>query len=269
MQRRPYSRWQLASKWLWYYITASNGRGHGIHSPFVYSFISELLMDNRRFPSFNRIEDLRRELKKDQTKLTVADFGAGSQISKGQQRSVASIAKHAAKRPRLAQLLFRSVQYFQPAAVLELGTSLGISAAYLAAANPSIPVITLEGAAELGKAAENNFKTLGLENITVMHGRFDERLPEVLPSLPRPTLVYIDGNHQQAPTIAYFKLLKDELGKDAILIFDDIHWSPGMETAWKIIRKDPAVTCSIDLFSVGFIFMRSEIKLPLHFTIRY
>ena len=31
-----YSKFQLSFKWLKYYMLASNRKGHGIHSPFVY-----------------------------------------------------------------------------------------------------------------------------------------------------------------------------------------------------------------------------------------
>ncbi|MFT4024859.1 MAG: hypothetical protein QM664_13870 [Flavihumibacter sp.] len=96
----PYPHWRLAVKWLHYYLTASNGRGHGVHSPFVYRFIRELLMDKSPDPAFEKIESLRRQLKHDQTLLTVDDFGAGSAHDNGRQRSIASLAKRAAKSPR-------------------------------------------------------------------------------------------------------------------------------------------------------------------------
>ena len=38
-----YSNAQLALKFIKYYLTASNGKGHGIHSPFVYEFVTKIL----------------------------------------------------------------------------------------------------------------------------------------------------------------------------------------------------------------------------------
>ena len=35
-----YSSFQLALKYLRYWFTASNGKGHGVHSPFVFEFIT-------------------------------------------------------------------------------------------------------------------------------------------------------------------------------------------------------------------------------------
>jgi hypothetical protein len=54
-----------------------------------------------------------------------------------------------------------------------------------------------------------------------------------------------------------------------ILVFDDIHWSEGMEKAWEEIKKNERVTCSVDLFFIGIVFLRKEFKEKLDFTIRF
>ena len=42
-----YSTFKLAQKYFHYYFTASNGKGHGIHSPFVFDFIKNVLRDKK------------------------------------------------------------------------------------------------------------------------------------------------------------------------------------------------------------------------------
>src|SRR5882757_7880774 len=100
-----YSRLQLARKYIRYYITASNGKGHGVHSPFVFDFIKNVLNDGQDYPAFRRIEALRARLVKDGTMLEVEDMGAGSTVAAGWQRRIGEIARHAAKPPRLGRLL--------------------------------------------------------------------------------------------------------------------------------------------------------------------
>ena len=46
----------LIKKYVQYYFTASNGKGHGVHSPFVYQFIQEVLLDKKYPDSSNLIE---------------------------------------------------------------------------------------------------------------------------------------------------------------------------------------------------------------------
>jgi hypothetical protein len=43
-------------------------------------------------------------------------------------------------------------------------------------------------------------------------------------------------------------------------VIDDIHWSSGMQAAWKQIISDPAVKVSIDLFNIGIIWFRNELS---------
>jgi predicted O-methyltransferase YrrM len=264
-----YSRFQLAFKYLSYYLTASNGKGHGIHSPFVFHFITKVLNDKTHYPEYQPIEDLRQKLLKDQTILTIEDFGAGSSLNKTNQRTIASIAKNAAKQKKYSQLLFRIVKEYQAKTILELGTSLGITTSYLATANLAGKVITMEGAKEIAKIARQNFKTLELSNIEITEGNFDDKLSSIIYHLSSVDLAFIDGNHQQEPTERYFQQLLPKTHNDSILIFDDIHWSPRMEQAWQAILEHPSVRCSIDLFFIGIILFRSEFREKQHFTIRF
>ena len=79
-----YSKSQLASKWFQYYIRASNGRGHGIHSPFVYELIREVFNDDRDYYAYKLIEKVKKTLLQDERILQVNDPGAGSGIKKGE-----------------------------------------------------------------------------------------------------------------------------------------------------------------------------------------
>ena len=128
-----YSRYRLAQKYLHYYFTAANGKGHGIHSPFVFDFILHVLNDRVAYPDYAAVEDLRGRLRKDGTLLEIEDLGAGSAWKAPRQRSVGDITRRAAKPAKLGQLLYRVARYYRPVRVVELGTSLGFSTAYLVA----------------------------------------------------------------------------------------------------------------------------------------
>lgn len=265
-----YSRWQLAQKFIRYYLSASNGKGHGVHSPFVYEFIVHVLNDTTQYDAYEKVEKLRKELLAERAVILVEDFGAGSTVSgKARQRSIASIAKHAAKPEKWSQLLYRIVNYYQPETILELGTSLGISTAYMALANPHAYVVTAEGSNAIAAEAFRNFTDLHLTNIETVEGNFDDTLPTILEELPSLDMAFIDGNHRLKPTLQYFEQILARTHNFSVIVLDDIHWSNEMEQAWETIKKDPRVRMTIDLFFVGLVFFREEFKVKQHFTIRF
>jgi predicted O-methyltransferase YrrM len=240
-----------------------------MHSPFVFEFIAKVLNDKTVYPEYEKAESLRNQLLNDNTVLEVEDFGAGSVIDKKNKRSISSIAKNAAKPKKFAQLLFRMVKYYQPATILELGTSLGITTSYLSLARPGARLITMEGSKEIAEVAKRNFRDLEIRNIEITEGNFDNTLSSVVRGLSTVAFVFIDGNHRQEPTERYFKELLTKTSNDSILVFDDIHWSSEMEEAWETIKDNAAVTCSIDLFFIGIIFFRKEFKEKQYFAIRF
>lgn len=264
-----YSPLQAAAKYFKYYVHAANSKGHGTHSPFVYEFITEVMNDFTKYPDFGKVETLRKQLLVDDTIIKIEDMGAGSAVTVSNERTIASIAKNAAKPKKFAQLLYRMVKYYQSQTILELGTSLGITTSYLALANPKAKVITLEGASPLAAKAHQNFRDLGINNIELIEGNFDDTLGAVLKNNPSIDFAFVDGNHRQEATERYFNQLLPHLHNNSLLVFDDIHWSKEMETAWRNIVQNEAVICDIDLFYIGILSFRKEFKEKQGFSIRF
>jgi predicted O-methyltransferase YrrM len=264
-----YSPSALALKYLRYYVNAANGKGHGVHSPFVFTFIKEVLNDRTNYPEYAKVEKLRQKLRNDHRDIQVLDLGAGSVHGDGSLRKISTIARNAAKPAKFGQLLFRIMRHYKPEQVLELGTSLGITTAYLAMGNRATTVSSIEGSPAVADIAGQNLQELSLQNVQVQTGGFDELLPAVAKSLTGSALVFIDGNHSKQPTLNYFHTLLPRLGHGSILIFDDIHWSKGMEEAWEEISAHPSVMLTIDLFFIGIVFFRNEFQIKQQFTIRF
>lgn len=264
-----YSSFQLAKKYLRYYITASNGKGHGVHSPFVFDFIANVLGDKKQYEYYALIEKKRQQLLKDETVIEVEDFGAGSAVMKSNKRVVKQIAASSLKSKKFAQLLFRIVRYYQPSNMLELGTSLGITTSYLAEGNKNSFVYTAEGSSAIASIAMQNFTALQLKNIQITQGDFNQTLEPLLNRIGKIDFAFVDGNHRKTPTLEYFEKILYHSHASTILIFDDIHWSKEMEAAWTTIQQHSSVTLTIDLFFIGLVFINPDFKVKQHFSIRF
>jgi predicted O-methyltransferase YrrM len=264
-----YSSFELARKYLNYYINAKNGKGHGVHSPFVFDFIIHVLNDKKEYECYKKIESLREKLLNDNSVIEVEDFGAGSAIIPFKKRRINAVAKTSLKNKKFAKLLYRIVNYYKPHSTIELGTSFGITTCYIATANKNAEVNTFEGSKEIAKIARQNFERAGLRNINLIEGNFDKTFEDTLATIKKVDLAFVDGNHRRDATLDYFLSLLKKSSGSSIFIFDDIHWSEEMEETWKQIREHDAVTLTIDLFFIGLVFFNPDFKAVQHFTIRF
>jgi predicted O-methyltransferase YrrM len=192
------------------------------------------------------------------------DFGAGSRYFKSPNRTVSKIAGHAGISLKRSKLLFRVIRHLNTVKMLELGTSVGLASCAMSLANPDGSLQTIEGCGETLKCAQNYFSKLGLPNIETFCGTFDE-----FPLKENQTfdLIFFDGHHQKEATLRYFDKFLPTAHNDSVWIFDDIHWSEGMQQAWEAIKSHEAVQVTIDTFQWGFVFFRKE-QAKEHFTIK-
>ena len=240
---------------LQYVLRAHYRKGHWVHSPFTFHTLNYVIFERTPYYSFSVIENLRQQLQHNNTTLNLQPLGT----SNAKTTTIAKELKNSAKSPRLAQLLQRLCASNQSHYIIELGTNLGLSTAYLASNNSNSQVFTLEGQPELCQIAQQNFKQLHLNNIKIIEGNIDDTLPRLIQQIPQIDLLFIDANHQYQATLDYYNLAKSKVHKNAIIIFDDIHWSKGMQQAWNEIRQDPDIRLSIDIFHMGIVWFNTDI----------
>lgn len=240
---------------------------HAVHSPFVFSLITKCLYDKKSKPEYTPLKAYRQSLLQNNNTIVVTDFGAGSKVFKSNTRIISKIAQTAGITSKRAEILFRMVRYFQPETVLEIGTSLGLASAALSLGNAKAKITTLEGCPATAKQAQEQFQKFNFKNIDSVVTEFSGYLNSPQSLTTNYQFIYFDGNHSKEATLAYFDYLLSTITNETVWIFDDIHWSPEMEAAWKIIKDHPKVTVTIDTFQWGLVFFRYEQEKE-HFVIR-
>ena len=263
-----------AAAFLRHQLTAWNTGGEGIHSPYLFYFVRHCLYDQNQYYAFSHIEKQRAALLHNTKTLTITDYGTGKNNT---LRQIKTIAATSLEKPGNAQILFRLVQFLsdrqwndnkqQPLNILELGTSLGITTAYLAAPSSTNNVVTLEGSNELLQAAASVWKTLNINNIKAVCGNIDTTLSPALQSLRHLDLAYIDANHTYEATMRYWQAMMPFITRKSVIVIDDIHWSKEMQQAWLTIQKQPQVTSTFDLFNMGLVFF-DPAYLHKHYKLR-
>ncbi|MBR1426206.1 MAG: class I SAM-dependent methyltransferase [Paludibacteraceae bacterium] len=271
-------------------LTAWNTGGEGIHSPRLFELVRFVLRSNERFYSWQHIEKERRRLLRDPRVLHVTDYGAGPGGQRGQtesgvqggvstyERTVADIARKSLERPKVGQALFRIVEWMgrerqEAIEMIELGTSLGISSAYMASPARRDRLTTFEGCAQTAAVAQEVWQALGLTNISCIEGNIDTTLADTLYRYARERkdyhidIAYLDANHTTEATLRYFATLLPYLRAHSICIIDDIHHSEAMERAWRDIQQMRAVTTTMDYYHFGLVFFDTH-YLRKHYKLR-
>ena len=253
-------------KFLW-----NSKNEHGVHSPFVFSLLTKCFYDKKPKPEYSILKNYRKSLLQNKNFIEVTDFGAGSKVFKSNRRQISKIAQTAGISPKRAELLYRVTNYFKPAAILEIGTSLGLATSALALGNSKAKVITLEGCPQTSSIAKTQLQEFDCNNVenvvTEFESYFEDLQLRLKTEIKNFNLIYFDGNHSKKATLTYFELLLPTINNDSVWIFDDIHWSQDMEEAWEVIKKHPKVTVTVDVYHAGLVFFRKE-QREQHFKIR-
>jgi predicted O-methyltransferase YrrM len=217
--------------------------------------------DERRW--IERIEALRSELNRNNNPLPTGDTATTArtleQVIPNPQPCTIAEACAASKSYFWTLLLFKLVRALRPTTAIELGTCLGISAAYQAAAlelNGRGRIVTLEGSASRAAQSRRNLESLNLTNVTVVTGIFEDTLDSTLRDSAPIDYAFIDGHHDEHATLKYHEQFLPHLVDDAVVVFDDITWSPGMRRAWQTLQQHPNVAASIDLLNVGLCIVK-------------
>jgi predicted O-methyltransferase YrrM len=252
---------KLILRFLKYFFSAGYFHGHGIHSPFLFQLINNVLFVKEDNKKYNKLNVYRKFLSKTKSIIEIGDKGAGSQYINARKSSISLIDRHSSTKRKYGRLIARMVDYFNPSCIIELGTSLGVGTCYLSLnMQPDCILYTIEGSENLFSFALKSCDIFQQYNIIPILGNFDETLPDLLKKVNTVDLVYLDGNHRKEPTIRYFEELLPKLNNNSVLIFDDIHWSQEMEEAWQYIKSHDSVKLSLDLFQIGIIFFRKELS---------
>ena len=279
--------WQTAiyrvGSYLRHCLTAQHTGGHGIHSPYLFEWVRLVMSDENSYYAWHEIEKVRAKMLADTREVEFMDYGAGRKrvsLEDGSgtayglvyrdHRRVSDIAKGSLAKKKYAQMLARLVNWLgrplltSPSrggignglTIVELGTSLGVTTAYLAAMDKRNKVITYEGCPAVAEIAKENWRALGIMNVDCRVGEID--IEALANDLERVDVAFIDANHTYAGTRAYFKVLAEKVHTKSVLVVDDIHYNREMEKAWREICEDERVTSTMDLYQMGLVFFDKD-----------
>jgi predicted O-methyltransferase YrrM len=158
------------------------------------------------------------------------------------------------------EFLLRLVRELSPRSGVELGTALGLSTAYQAAAlqlNGAGTLTTFEGARAWAAVAVQGLSRLGLaDRATVEVGAIDESLPGALETIGPVDYAFLDADHTEEATVKHFDTIARHMAPGGVAVLDDIAFSVGMSRAWHTIRRRDRVADGIALGRMGILSVK-------------
>ena len=211
-------------------------KGHGIHSPYLFDFINQVLFHSQK-------TSVQESILKEHRRL----------------RSLNSFVRRSSVSMKYGALLYRIARWFRPEMIIELGTGVGISTLYLSSGSPETPLHSIERNDERAALAAQLTGRYSPGPVSIHRGEMGEKLGHILSLLPSRFMAFVDGNHRYESTVEYVRRLLGKAGEESVIVMDDIYWSRGMHRAWEEVISWPEVRVSIDLFHMGILLLRKDL----------
>lgn len=209
-------------------------KGHGVHSPFAFGLITDVIEERRPFYAYKELEQLR--------------------------KSVSARLPHYSE--RVDCLLFRLVNHFRPMDILEVGTGSGVSLCYLAAARRDARCVSIAGET----VAEETVELVDrCKNASLLTGSMMDALMKELDVNPHIGLLHVAHTDDYRQV---FEACVGHVGTDSLFVIEGIHEDGEKRKWWQQVVADERTRVTFDLYEVGLVFFDTS-KHKQHYVVSF
>jgi len=139
---------------------------------------------------------------------------------------------------QVERMIFRIVQDHQPDTMLEIGNRTGIETQYMIHACPKATC----------------------KSITYAPNKEDDKsLKFALSEMEKLDFVLFNAPAERSQRMNEFRLCLQKMHEGSLFVVNHIHKTPELAFTWKLMRNHPEVRVSIDLYSIGILFFKSDL----------
>lgn len=209
-------------------------RGFGIHSPFAFGLVTDVVYEHYPFYAYEELKRVRRQLPR----------------------------RSEVYPERVDKLLFRLANRFSPQRVVEVGTGAGLSLRYLSAACWGAQCVSLSGE-DVSEAVDK--VVAPCKNATVVTGTLMEAFRRELAIEPGIDLLHI------AHTADYAQVFEEFLphaGEKTLVIVEGIYETKAKREWWRRVVADERAVVTFDLYDLGLVFFDRQ-KNKQHYVVSF
>lgn len=213
-------------------------KGYGVHSPFAFGLITRVIYEKYPYYNYSGLGGIRREL-------------------------LATLPGTRLNREKTDRLLFRLVNRMQPATIVEVGTSSGLTTCYLAAAKEDACCHTFDEQSGCAPAVRQWFA--GKKNVCFHREALLPSLQSVVNGLGAVDFLYLGENAWAGDA---FEACLPKAGERSLFVVKGIHRSRGKEAWWRSVISDPRTGVTFDLYDIGLVFFDLR-KTKQHYIVNF
>ena len=242
------------NKWRQIYRKTFHRKGHGIHSPFVFDLITNVVEQRLPFYAYKDIDLIRLHLRLHDQPI----------LYRGKKYSIEKYLQKQAVTKKEGELLFRLTNHYKPHAILSVGSSMGLAPFYLTAFSSDSQCVTLECENDIATITCNNIKKKTNSSIKIIQGEYSDSLPEALSELQQIDCIYLNKELSTEELTKIYRAILPSIHDESLIIISGIHTSPEKRSFWKQVCEDGKITVSVDLYQLGLIFFRPKLHKRMY-----
>lgn len=239
-----------------YLLKARHRKGHGIHSPFLFRLITEVIEDKGKFPAYPLLaaanENVRNMLKIIDMRNYLSELTWKGKVD------LINIKKLYQLPERFDRLLFRLINDFKPRRISYFGSSFGVTLLALALADSRIHVEAL---------VTDDYYRMFCQRLVDVYEIKNIRLKNSKEIVVSDFVVIQNPLAPQYCDLLFEKILKDQ-DYNGLLVFCGLHTSPELEAVWNRHKANPTVRITLDLFEIGLLICRKGLQKE-EFVLRF
>ncbi|MDD2435944.1 MAG: SAM-dependent methyltransferase [Massilibacteroides sp.] len=211
-------------------------KGHGVHSPFVFNFITKVIDERAAYYCLKDIELTRKKF-----------FYENEPFHKWEIR------------PKYGALLMRISNYLKPQNLLLIGSDLSFSALYSSSYASTTRCVVLEEKTEIAAFSRSVIEKHRAKNILLKEGVYQKTVSEVLEHTDKLDFVYFGYPNDSALDIPVFECILPHLHEHSVLILRGIRKTKDRKEFWNRLCARPEVSVTIDVYELGIAFFNHKI----------
>ena len=232
-------------------------KGYGVHSPFLFDLITQVIEEKSYFYSYQDISLIRHQLLQNDKFIHFR----GKQITVKKALHRYGISK------KEGEFLIRLTNYLKPRTILSIGSSLGLIPLYLTRYDSTVHCITLECESDFAKMASHFLSKEANPSLQIRTGAYLDTLPDSVVQLQHIDCIYISKDVTKNDLEEIFQQCIPFVSDKTFCVLAGIHSSSDKYQYWKQLYQHPRVTVAVDLFDIGILFFQPKLHKRVYNTI--